>query len=537
MNFAMQLIVSVFGTVLTYGLYVVFRLLYSQYTSTFRIVPGPPPSSWWTGNFNEILATENTIFYKKWTDEYGPTIRFRLFFNISRLYTADTKALNHILLHDSVYHKPAIMRWSLGRISGPGLFYVQDHKHKIQRKIMNPAFSPGQLREFTQTFLAKASELRDIWASQINEGETQVDALSWLSKTTLDIIGLSGFNYDFHALSPDGDANELHHAFSTGFQVATRLNIWTIVQGVFSITRLIPSPGSAALRRARNTMRHIGEQLLHESKAYLKATGEKAETWRARDLLSLLVRSNMSTDLQDNQRMSDADVIAQVPTFLVAGHDTTSVGTTWALYALTQHKSVQNKLREELLSVPTENPTAEDLNSLPYLDAVVRETLRVHSPAPETARVAVKDDVLPLNIPFTDRSGVVHHEIRIKKGQHFLLAISGVNMSKKLWGEDAMEFRPERWLEPLPEAVSSIPGVWGHMMTFFGGSHGCIGYRFALLEMKALLFILVRAFQMDLAVPGEQIISRTAVVQRPHVRDEIEAGGQLPVLIKPCSRA
>lgn len=55
--------------------------------------------------------------------------------------------------------------------------------------------------------------------------------------------------------------------------------------------------------------------------------------------------------------------------------------------------------------------------------------------------------------------------------------------------------------------------------------------------MKALLFILVRAFQMDLAVPGEQIISRTAVVQRPHVRDEIEAGGQLPVLIKPCSRA
>jgi len=198
---------------------------------------------------------------------------------------------------------------------------------------------------------------------------------------------------------------------------------------------------------------------------------------------------------------------------------------------------VQNKLREELLSVPTENPTAEDLNSLPYLDAVVRETLRVHSPAPETARVAVKDDVLPLNIPFTDRSGVVHHEIRIKKGQHFLLAISGVNMSKKLWGEDAMEFRPERWLEPLPEAVSSIPGVWGHMMTFFGGSHGCIGYRFALLEMKALLFILVCAFQMDLAVPGEQIISRTAVVQRPHVRGEIEAGGQLPVLIKPCSRA
>jgi cytochrome P450 len=54
----------------------------------------------------------------------------------------------------------------------------------------------------------------------------------------------------------------------------------------------------------------------------------------------------------------------------------------------------------------------EDLNTLPYLDAVVRETLRVHSPAPESAREAVKDDILPLKRPVTDENGVVHHEIQ-----------------------------------------------------------------------------------------------------------------------------
>lgn len=81
------------------------------------------------------------------------------------------------------------------------------------------------------------------------------------------------------------------------------------------------------------------------------------------------------------------------------------------MYALSLHDSVQASLRKELLRVPTERPTMEDLNSLPYLDAVVKETLRFHSPAPETARVAVKDDILPLNTPVTDKNGIVHREI------------------------------------------------------------------------------------------------------------------------------
>jgi len=158
-------------------------------------------------------------------------------------------------------------------------------------------------------------------------------------------------------------------------------------------------------------MNEIGQKLLVETKAHLKAT-EGGSAWRAKDLLSLLVRSNMNKDNPDSQRMSDSDVVAQVPTFLIAGHDTTSASTTWALYALSTHQSVQDKLRQELLSVPTEQPTMEDLNALPYLDAVVRETLRFHSPAPETGRMAVKDDVLPLDKPVTDVNGVVHGEIR-----------------------------------------------------------------------------------------------------------------------------
>ena len=89
-----------------------------------------------------------------------------------------------------------------------------------------------------------------------------------------------------------------------------------------------------------------------------------------------------------------------------------STGTTWALYALTQSPKVQRKLREELLTVDTDNPTMDQLNSLPYLDVVVRETLRVHAPVPSAMRVAMKDDVLPLSKPFIDRKGNVNEGIR-----------------------------------------------------------------------------------------------------------------------------
>jgi hypothetical protein len=73
---------------------------------------------------------------------------------------------------------------------------------------------------------------------------------------------------------------------------------------------------------------------------------------------------------------------------------------------------MQKRLREELLSVATPNPTVDELNALSYLDSVVRETMRLHSPAPLTVRLATEDDVLPLQTPVMDKLGKLHHEIR-----------------------------------------------------------------------------------------------------------------------------
>jgi cytochrome P450 len=77
----------------------------------------------------------------------------------------------------------------------------------------------------------------------------------------------------------------------------------------------------------------------------------------------------------------------------------------WALYELAVNPSVQAKLREELFTLPSDTPTLEELNSLPYLDTVIRETLRVHAPVSHVGRIAAVDDVLPLGTPALDIRG------------------------------------------------------------------------------------------------------------------------------------
>lgn len=97
--------------------------------------------------------------------------------------------------------------------------------------------------------------------------------------------------------------------------------------------------------------------------------------------------------------------------FMVAGHETTSTATMWCLFALTQAPTVQHKLRKELISVMTDSPTMDELMALPYIDMVVKESLRIHAPVSNTKRVAADDCVIPVGEPFNDRQGKLRNSI------------------------------------------------------------------------------------------------------------------------------
>ncbi|KAJ7144759.1 cytochrome P450 [Mycena crocata] len=532
----LKLLASIAGTLGAYALYEIVKLVYNEFNSPLRHLPGPKSTHLLFGNLKDIWKAENSVLHEKWVQEYGPTLKYKAFFGMTRLYTTDTGALNHFLTNSVIYQKPEEARYNLARMLGRGVLVAEGDEHRQQRKVMNPAFGAPQIRELTGIFIEKSLELRDIWAGQAAKsgGTARVDILSWLSKATLDIIGLAGFNYHFNSLSLSGESTELGSAFAVIFDSGMRMNVIRMLQTWIPALRVIPTKVDATMHASQATMMRIGRKLLQDSKNEMAENGT-FEKGRARDLLSLLVRANTAKDIPANQRLSDEDVLAQVPTFLVAGHETTSTGTTWALYALTQNIAAQTRLREELLGVSTDNPTMDELNDLPYLDCVVRETLRIHAPVPSTVRIATQDDVVPLATPFTDVNGTVHETLRVNKGQTIMIPILAMNRDREIWGPDAMDFIPERW--ESRSINNSIPGVWGHMLSFLGGPRACIGYRFSLIEMKALLFTLVRAFEFELAIPAADIGKKSSVVQRPIIRSQPKAGNQMPLLVKPHVRS
>ncbi|KDQ34064.1 hypothetical protein PLEOSDRAFT_1034004 [Pleurotus ostreatus PC15] len=537
-----QLLPKILGSAISalgfYGVFKLLAFLYHELTSSVRLLPGPPSTSWIYGNLKEISNLEDSRLHEEWGRAYGHTTQYKGILGMVRMCTTDPKAVNHILMHPDIYQKPAANRHALASILGEGsLLVVEGVSNYSTRKTMNPAFGLIQTRYLTEIFIEKAIELRDVWASQIGDsGSAQIDGLSWMSRTALDVIGLAGFNYKFDALI--GEPNELSQAFSTVFQTSVKFEVFSLLQNFFPPLRLIVST-SRDRQAAHEVMSRIGSELLASSKAGV-ALAEKDgidNGLQSRSLLSLLVKANMSASVPDHQKMSDEDVIDQVATFIAAGHETTGTGTTWALFALTQNPRVQAQLREELLGVLTDTPSMEELSALPYLDAVIRETMRLYAPLPSTTRVADVDDILPLSTPLTDSKGDVHRSIVLKKGQWVSIPVLAMNRSKFIWGEDAWEFKPERWQSP-PDAAHDIPGIWGNTLTFMGGPRACIGWRFAVTEMKALLFTLVRSFELELAVPPEEIVGKlSAVVYRPMVKSNREAGNVLPLIIKPYQRA
>ncbi|KZV75630.1 cytochrome P450 [Peniophora sp. CONT] len=458
------------------------------------------------------------FLHEHWFETYGHTLRIWGLMARPMIFTLDPVAIRHIL-SSPAYEKGEAIRHQLGELVGQGLLFVEGADHKKQRRVMNPAFGPLQVRRFTETFVSKTNEMRDLWMDLCSRNTTRsdgflrIDGFAWLNKVTLDIIGLAGFDYNIDSLHASEDApNALNEAVRTLFSFSITLSV--VLQIFIPPLRKLPTKRVRETAKAKAEITEIGMRLIAEKKAAILsevssgASLEKKDI-QGNDLLSLLIRANLASDLPESARLSDRDILAQVPTFLVAG-----------------------KLRDELLAVPTGSPTEAELDHLPYLDAVVRETLRLHSPVYGSEREAAQDDVVPLKTPYTGTDGVAHHEIHVSKGDLIAIPITTMNRSVAFWGEDAHEFRPERWFD-LPESVKELPGAWSNQMTFLGGVHACIGYRFSVAEMKALMFVIARSFEFKLAVSPVDIMRKSMIVGRPALSSNPAAGAQLPLLIRP----
>ncbi|CAE6456595.1 unnamed protein product, partial [Rhizoctonia solani] len=221
------------------------------------------------------------------------------------------------------------------------------------------------------------------------------------------------------------------------------------------------------------------------------------------DIMSVLLKANMEAEEKD--RLPEEQLLGQMNTLIFAGHETTSGALARILQLLAMNLEMQDRLRTELLEAPAQL-TYDDLHNLPYLDAICRETLRLYPPAPLLEREALADCTIPLRYPIKGKNGEEIREIQVRKGTGVYISLKGANRAKtrpplnrETWGQDADVFRPERWLEKLPDSVSEAKtsGVYSSMMTFSAGPRACIGFKFSLLELKTVLTTLVKSFKFE----------------------------------------
>jgi cytochrome P450 len=320
-----------------------------------------------------------------------------------------------------------------------------------------------------------------------------VDAQSWASRVTLDIIGVAGMGHDF------GAVKDPHSPLADTYRELTNNSGGRAVRALqllfFLAPRLLanlPFARNRMLMRARGVIRKVCFDLIDEKRQKL----EKKEG--GKDILSVAIESGGFE--------GDEDIVNQLMTFLAAGHETTASAMAWACYHLCAHPSIQSRLRSEiratLPSPESEAPISfADFDKLTYLHAVCNEILRLYPSVPITTRVTASSSSTIL-------------DTRMPKGTTVVICPWAINTHPDLWGADADKFDPERWMAP-GQANSGGASSNYALLTFLHGPRSCIGQSFAKAEFAVLLASWVGRFEMEFVDPEYKLDVGGGVTSKP----------------------
>ncbi|TGJ79124.1 hypothetical protein E0Z10_g9648 [Xylaria hypoxylon] len=493
-------------------------ILWPKFFSPLRSLPQAPGGSWWNGHFKKIMADPSGIPMREWITEVpnNGLMRYLGMGNSERVLVTGPKALAEVLVTKN-YHfeKPAALRFNIGRVLGVGVLLAEGEEHKIQRKNLMPAFAFRHIKDLYPVFWSKTREVvqamtKDILADAANQPITPdaekaqktavMEVGSWASRVTLDIIGIAGLGRDFGAIKdPKSELNETYRQVFMPSKQAQILGLLGQMVPEWLITRL-PVKRNDDINAASQYIRSVCRDLVKEKKSKLVARGQTTD----HDILSVALESG---------GFSDEDLVDQLMTFLAAGHETTASSMTWAIYMLSRFPKVQERLRQEvrehLPSIDLETDiTSLDIDHMPYLNAVCNEVLRYYAPVPVTIReAALETEILGQKIP---------------KGVRVILAPWATNFDKSLWGPDAHEFNPDRWMPTSSDDKRAASGGATSnfaFMTFLHGPRSCIGQAFAKAEFACILAGWVGRFEFELKNKEEmdekKVLIKGGITARP----------------------
>ncbi|KAI8379333.1 cytochrome P450 [Radiomyces spectabilis] len=447
-----------------FAVYYVGSKLYDAFLGPLSGIPGPFIAKF-TG-LPQFLYNRpsGTLFENLLTlhDKYGKIVRV----SPTMVQIADKDWINQVLQKQDLPKGPLykLLAPSSGKAT---LFSTRDKVfHKQRRRIVSPAFSVKYLNSL-EVFMDSATEalVRKIDSDIKQNSSGEVDIWILLQCLALDIIGETAFGQTFNMIE-----NNSHFVPVTITERMRFASMMVNYPWIGTIARLLSMDKDPKLTKF---MQDVIVERLHTNT-------------RRDDILQILIDTQNAEDQED--RLTAEAIISEVVLFLIAGSETTSNTTGFAIVELLRHPEVLAKLREEIDSVPmNENQKVfhhDQIKHLPYLNAVINETMRLNSIAANgIQRVTTEETTLG-------------QEVVLPKNTAILCQVQHAQLNPEYWPE-ADQFKPERWLEdavPKPSTDAFFP--------FSIGTRNCIGKNFALQEMRITIATLVKLYDMK-PIPQE----------------------------------
>ncbi|XP_064555491.1 probable cytochrome P450 311a1 [Drosophila montana] len=382
-------------------------------------------------------------------------------------------------LHDPTLRKAATFQ-QLSPLIGNGLLISHGPEWAAQRRLLTPALQPQLLRSFAPKVAAHADRLLERLQ---RTGGAAIEVTDHLFACLLDAIVDTSMG---HRL----DTQLVEHS-----QIVAAFHR----SGELLFKRMInPLLSSDFVFRRTRLWRELCVQLQLIHELMERVIQQRERQLRGEQLAEPQAKPRILLDAMLLAGLSRRQIRDEVNTFVFAGVDTTTAAMGFVLYALAKQPSAQERLHAELSELPPGGAADLDaLHKLCYLDAVLKEVLRMYTIVPSTGRQTTKATTIGGR--------------RYCAGVTLWINMYGLAHDARYFPEP-YEFRPERWLPAHTESEAAASPY--SYIPYSGGPHVCIGRRYSLLLMKLLTARIVERFRLELAEPQAPLVLQAQMVLR-----------------------
>ncbi|KAF8111498.1 hypothetical protein N665_0074s0031 [Sinapis alba] len=412
--------------------------------------------------------------------------------------TCDPRNLEHMLkTRFDNYPKGPTWQSVFHDLLGQGIFNSDGDTWLFQRKTAALEFTTRTLRQAMGRWVNRGIKLRFCPILESAQAKAEaVDLQDLILRLTFDNICGLAFGKDTKTCAPGLPEN----SFATAFDRATEASLQRFIlpEFMWKLKKWLGLGLEVSLGRSLEEMDGYLAKVINTRKQELMMSQQESGTQEHDDLLSRFM-------MKKKEAYSDTFLQHVVLNFILAGRDTSSVALSWFFWLITMHPTVEDKIVTEICSVLietrgiennnaasswTEEPLGfDEIDRLVYLKAALSETLRLYPSVPEDSKHVENDDVLP--------DGTF-----VPAGSSVSYSIYAAGRMKSTWGEDCLEFIPERWISPIDGKFINHDQY--RFVAFNAGPRICLGKDLAYLQMKTIAAAVLLRHRITV-VPGHRV--------------------------------